>query len=113
MTIDKNWFLQRSNNEVNGIFMFDIIKELFKKHLSEYLSFYKEILQISTPITFCAGATSVEGYSLFSNRRCWGRCVEDNIIYEGTINDYNVELEDILRPFYALMWEECGLDYPY
>ena len=41
-----------------------------------------------------------------------GRVVNDNIIYEGTIADFDSDPKLLLRPFFEKIWEECGLQRP-
>ena len=41
-----------------------------------------------------------------------GRVVEDHIVYEGTITDFDSDSKVLLRPFFEKLWEECGLKRP-
>ena len=73
-----------------------------------------------TPLKFIAGATGVEGYRMTAPsgmdfggfERFGGRVVEENLIYEGTIPNYELPVTSILRPFFDYVWEECGLNRP-
>ena len=69
---------------------------------------------------FIVGATDVAGYRMTAPQgmdfpgyeRFRGNVVKPHVIYEGLISDYDMKVTDMLRPFFELLWEECGLNRP-
>ena len=90
------------------------VEAAFVQTLSNYLLFCRDILQLSLPLSFIAGATGVEGYriTLGGSRRALGRILEQHVIYKGEITDYDTVANDILRPFFDHIWEEAGVKRP-
>ena len=103
-----------------GYFPCSGLEDWFIQTLSTYLPFCKDILELILPLTFIVGATKVEGYKMtapngqfFSGlQRFGGSVVEDHIVYDGTITDFDSDSKVLLRPFFEKIWEECGLKRP-
>lgn len=118
-SIDKKHCMEFAEVEF-GYFPSVLLENAFINTLSNYLTFYKNALNISLPVKFIAGATGVEGYRMtpptnmhFSGySKFAGRSYMENIIHEGEINDYESSPSRILRPFFNKVWNECGLDRP-
>ena len=109
-SIDKEYILQLSKINIPH-FASAYIEEVFCLTLTNYLKFYREILQIPTPVRLLAGATDVKGYRMYYNG-LQGEVLDDHIEYEGMVDDYDLEAPEILRPFFDYFWEECGLNRP-
>jgi len=118
-TIDKELLKEWLKVEF-GYFACSSLETAFIQTLSTYLTFCRDILNLPLPLKFIAGATGVEGYRMTAPsgmdfggfERFGGRVVEENLIYEGTIPDYELPVTSILRPFFDYVWEECGLNRP-
>jgi hypothetical protein len=119
--IDKRRLIEtskRNNININfGFFPSVALETIFVRTLSAYLRFAKEILKLSIPLKFIAGATNVLGYKMCAkfegvNNVCDGEVFEEHITFEGKIEDYSQEPRIILRPFFGKVWEECGLPRP-
>ena len=102
-----------------GYFTCSSFENAFIQTLSTYLTFCRDILNLPLPLRFIAGATDVEGYRMnaphgmdFGGLKFNGQVVEEHIVYEGTILDYELPVTTILRPFFDYVWEECGLNRP-
>ena len=86
---------------------------VFIQAFGNYLGFVKEKLKVELPIKFIAGLSGVEDYAITtSSRATAGNCIEDEIIYEGTMESYQVDPREMLLPFFAIIWEACGIEYP-
>lgn len=103
-----------------GYFPSVLLENSFINTLSNYLEFYKNVLNIPLPVKIIVGAIGVEGYRMTpptnmhfgGYAKFAGRSYIDNIIYEGEITDYESKPSSILRPFFNQVWNECGLDRP-
>jgi hypothetical protein len=117
--VNRQYFMKRENINF-GYFPCVIFEDTFILTLTNYLKFASEVLKLPLPLRFIAGATDVEGYKMTAPpgmefgplEKFGGRCVENNIIYDGVIQNYGDEATRILRPFFNLVWEECGLERP-
>jgi len=77
-------------------------------------------LELPLPLKFIVGATKVENYRMAAPngtsfpglQKFGGRVVEDHIVYEGTITNFDSDPKVLLRPFFENIWEECGLKRP-
>lgn len=117
--IDKTGLMDRAG--VNfGFFPCSTVENAFIQTLSSYLPFCRDVLKIPLPMKFIAGATRVKGYRMAAPRnmgfgdteRFAGDVVDDSIVYEGQILDYESDSTKILRPFFDHLWDECGLSRP-
>ncbi len=102
-----------------GIFACVAFEELFAVTLGNYLDFAQHTLELELPLRFIAGATGVEGYRItapagmrIGSGQFGGRAVEENLLFEGSINEYGLPARQVLRPFFEYIWEECGLERP-
>lgn len=98
-----------------GYFPCGAFEDRFLNALENYLKFANEILQLPLPLKIIAGATAVEGYrmaTLDPFNRFDGYVHDKNLVWEGEVNDYNLKVSRILRPFFDYVWEECGLERP-
>ena len=119
MTIDKELCKEWSKVEF-GYFACSSLETAFTQTLYTYLTFCQNILNLQLPLRFIAGATGVEEYRMTAPsgmnfggfEKFGGRVVEENLIHEGTITNYELPVTAILRPFFDYIWEECGLNRP-
>ena len=114
-SIEKSRLMERF--DVNfGFFPSGAFEKLFVVTMGHYLQFARDILKLSIPLKFVAGATDVLGYKMAARIEggsgLYGDVVEDPITFERIIDDYSQEPQIILRPFFEHVWEECGLKRP-
>lgn len=103
-----------------GYFPCSGIEDWFIQTLSAYLPFCRDTLELPLPLTFIAGATRVKGYKMIAPNgmhfngieKFAGRVVDDHILYEGEIADFDSDPKVLLRPFFEKIWEECDLQRP-
>lgn len=117
--IDKKTHKKMSNVDF-GYFPCNSIEVYFIQTLSTCLPFCKDILELPLPLKFIVGASRVEGYKMaepggmnfngFGKFR--GKILNEHIVYEGTITDFDSDPKVLLRPFFEKLWEECGLIRP-
>lgn len=84
----------------------------FITYLKKYLRSAKDFLHLDLPLTFIAGITDVDHYSIQLNYDIVGNCVLDEIIYEGSINNFDEDPELLLDPFFNKIWDAFGADRP-
>lgn len=103
-----------------GFFPCIRLENIFIQSLNFYLIFCKDFLKLPLPLKFKAGATNVEGYKMAGPNN-WhfpglqnfgGRAVNEHLIHEGEIKDFDNDPRGILLPFFQKIWEECGLERP-
>jgi hypothetical protein len=115
ISIDKRRLMEFANVSF-GFIPSVAFEKTFVKTLRNYLKFAKETLSVPPPLKFIAGATNVVGYKMGTTQLALntliGNVVEENIIFEGIIDNYSTEPHTILRPFFEHVWEECGLERP-
>ena len=116
--LDKNRLIERAGVRF-GFFPCVAFERTFIWALNNYLQFAKDILKLQVPIKFIAGATDILGYRMTAPpgmhviyERFIGNMVENDVTFEGIIDDYSKEAHKILRPFFERVWEECGLERP-
>lgn len=106
---------QRSGEEYGHIAM-GAVERIFNYTLRHYLNICSGCLRISPPIRIVAGVTGVNGYrmamSTSSFERFDGHIIEKDIIYETEISVYNMDPEEILSPFYDMIWQKSQLPRP-
>lgn len=103
-----------------GYFPCPGLEDWFIQTLSNYLPFCKDILELTLPLKFIAGATKVKGYRMTAPNgmhfkgieKFGGRVVDEHIIYEGTITEFDSDPKVLLRTFFEKIWDECGLIRP-
>ena len=114
LTIDKQRLMEHSGINV-GFIPCIAFEKRFVKALELYLKFVNEILKLPLPLKIIAGATDIKDYKMNTTNRSQvleGYVVNNDIVWEGEINDFNLKPTKILRPFFDYVWEECGLDRP-
>lgn len=117
--IDKQSLMKWGNVDF-GFLPCSLFERTFIDTLKNYLNFASSILKLKLPLRLVVGATDVMGYRMTAPSgayfpglaRYGGNVVEDNIIYEGEITNYESKPTEILRPFFDHVWEECGLTRP-
>ena len=113
--IDKSRLMERGSVDF-GFFPSGAFEKIFVVTLGHYLKFAGDILKLSGPLKFIAGATDVLGYRMIVPYGVGpgfnGDVVEDHVTFDGIIEDYSKEPHIILRPFFERIWEECGLERP-
>jgi hypothetical protein len=98
-----------------GFFPAAALERTFTQTLKNYLDFANRTLQVPLSLKVQAGATNVERYrmSMPGSPTSFDGCVlERNVVFEGEIRDYSEHPIRILRPFFDLVWEKCGLTRP-
>ena len=92
------------------------LEEDFESTLQNYLRFAQHGLGFDMPLKFVAGLSAVTGFTMgLPPRYLWrygGHIVEDEIIYDGIIDDYTSPAQTLLLPFFKQVWEACGLERP-
>lgn len=114
LTIDKQRLMEHSGINVRFIPCI-AFERRFVKALGLYLKFANEILNLPLPLKIIAGATDIKDYKMSTTNRFQaldGYVVNNDIVWEGEINDFNLKPTKILRPFFDHVWEACGLDRP-
>ena len=86
---------------------------MFKEGLEGYLSFLRNRLRLSPPVKVKVGVSGVEGFSIndprFEDTNTAGRCTQNEVIYEVTLSTFEVDVEEVLSPFFQKLWEEFTL----
>ena len=89
------------------------IGEIFTNALQRYLSFARKSLELALPLKFIAGISGVEDFPISTSiHSTGGHCVDDEVVFEGIIDAYDVPPRTLLLPFFERIWEACGFDYP-
>jgi hypothetical protein len=119
--IDNYGFSKKSSEYDFGYIPCSYLEEVFNLTLNNYLNFYKKFLNIPNPLKFIAGLVNIKDYKMTAPSgmgfnhgldKFGGYTVNENIVYEGTIEGNNNNSSIILRPFYEKVWEECGIKRP-
>ncbi len=91
-------------------------EQVFVETMENYLRFARETLQLENPYRFRAGVTEVRGFRMATAGRGGqgfrGHIFDNEIVYEGKIDDPTVSSRLILIPFFNHLWESCGLKRP-
>jgi len=98
-----------------GYFPSIAMERMFEGALDRYLVVAHQRLKLKPPLTFIAGATSVEGYRMAASilgQQYSGRVTTPDIRFEGIVTSYEQSSATILLPFFNLFWEECGIRRP-
>ena len=99
-----------------GFFPSLALENIYVRTFTNYLKFAQETLNLPVPLKMIAGATDVQGYRMAAKFAGYepfgGSVVNEHIVYETKIIDYEQEPVHILRPFFDYIWEECGLERP-
>lgn len=97
-------------------------ENLFEKSLKSYIDFSENKLEIEPPLHFVAGMDGIKDYLITCpkdppwrgiNKFHQGICLRDEIIYEGTIENYQVNIHNTLKTFFEKVWETCSLPRPH
>lgn len=99
---------------------YERFKEVFVFTLENYLKFASETSKLVLPLRLVAGATDIEKYKITAPdgfqfngfMKCSGLAVENQIIYESSIDDYSTSTEAILLPFLRKFYDHFGLTLP-
>ena len=81
--------------------------------LTNYLEGARDHINLMPPLELRVGMTQVEGYELAVPRRLFngqfaGRIIEPTFEHASLIESYDAKAEDILLPFFKLMYDEAG-----
>jgi hypothetical protein len=81
-----------------------------------YLSFARDQLRLTPPLTIMAGFTDVNGFEFrhpMKQHVWWNpaitHCNSPRILWQGDIPNLNEEPKAILLPFFDTVWDHCGL----
>jgi hypothetical protein len=92
------------------------LERSFTGTMQSYLSFASQTLALRPPLKFIVGAVGIKGYRMALpsgySKTPTGRMEQPSIIYEGALTDYGTSPLRLLRPFFELLWKECGLPRP-
>jgi hypothetical protein len=84
--------------------------------LKGYLSFARDQLRLTPPLTIVAGFSGVQGFEFHHPMKqhvFWRppitHCNSPSILWQGEIPDLNDEPKAILLPFFDTVWDHCGL----
>ena len=114
-TINSKRLKQRAGVDF-GFFPCTAFENVFTITLRNYLDFANRTLKIPLPLKVVAGATNVIGYRMSLPKSLHGGfsgpTVEDSIFFEGEVHDYSESPFRILRPFFELVWDKCGIERP-
>jgi hypothetical protein len=88
----------------------------FESTLQNYLWFAQHGLGLDVPLKFVASLSAVTSFTMGLPPRYFerfgGHVVEDEIIYDGIIDDYATPVQTLLLPFFKQVWEACGIERP-
>ena len=87
-----------------------LVEDTFAYTLTNYVKFAQKTLQLKPPLRLIAGATDVLGYRMAVGNGYAGEVVDDHIIHETTITNFQSQPIELLIPFFEYFWEQCGLD---
>jgi hypothetical protein len=89
------------------------IETLFTRTLRNYLDWAKASLKLELPLKYVVGLSGIQDYPIStSDRTIEGYCTEDELIAKGEISDYNIDVSEILIPFFKDIWVFCGFPRP-
>ena len=101
-----------------GYFPCALFEDIFIETLYSYLNFAHEKLKLSLPLKLIVGATDVRDFRMAApsgmtfDERFGGKVIENDLIKEMKIDNYDTPPRSILMPFFRYVWEECGLTRP-
>jgi len=92
------------------------IEEMYTRALKHYLNFAKSKLNLTVPLEIVTGLTGVKRFCLALPPsyfdRFGGHIYDNEVISEVTIDSYEDNIEDILKPFFEKIWKSAGLTRP-
>jgi hypothetical protein len=84
-----------------------------KEGLSGYLSFMRDVLNMSPPLKIITGVSGITGFTMadprFQYDETRGRCPIDEIVHEVLLPSLDVDVDEVLSPFFQKLWEEFTL----
>jgi hypothetical protein len=93
-----------------------VIIETFTRHLAQFMECARQDIGLIPPLRFIAGLSQIEGYQIALPSGYYpeiaGNCVEEDIFYEGSIENFDSEPEQLLEPFFDELWDACGVPKP-
>lgn len=84
-------------------------ENLFLTTLDTYLRFMRTSLQMHPPLEIHCGLSGIEGVGIIERRT--GYAVEEEVIHTHVLERYDDPRDEILKPFFRMIWDACGLDY--
>ena len=106
---------------LRGTTVIPFVEPLFIDALAQYWRFAIDALKVTPPLAVSAGLTGVRGYSIalpspppgkFYFEKFIGNCVSDSISWSTELTRENVDVAEILTPFFVSIWEHCNVDRP-
>lgn len=85
----------------------------FSNGLKNFIAFAKNVLNLPTPLKIIAGATSIQGYKMIVRNDfnpIQGHIHQDNLVWTGAIENYENNIDDILKPCFEYFWDAFGLN---
>lgn len=92
----------------------------YVKALHNYLEFARDALNIEPPVRVICGVTGISNYRMTAptnmhfgaGDRFGGRFVESEVAHSTRIDTFDVEVLNVLRPYFDRVWDECGVQRP-
>ena len=92
------------------------IEEMYSSIFKHYLNFAKSKLNINVPLKLVTGLIGIKGFCLALPpgyfEKFGGHIYDNEVINEVTIDSYENNIEDILKPFFEKIWKSAGLTRP-
>jgi len=85
------------------------VEKTFVATLRNYLKFARITLSLPLPLRVMAGFVGVKGYPIALRHGMHGKVLTETIQWQGEVLSYEMPAHEILRPFFAHMWEKCGV----
>lgn len=107
------WGIERGTEytEAAKALPFPYLITVFTEGLTDYLHFLREELHVQPPIKFVAGVSGIQGYAIADQRYIdpAGYSPRDEILYETVLDTLDVEVVEVLRPFFQKVWGDFTL----
>lgn len=90
---------------------FPYLVTVFTEWVGEYLHFLREELKVQPPIKLVAGVSGIQGYAIADRRYISpaGYSPRDEILYETVLDRVDVEVSEVLGPFFQKLWGDFTL----
>jgi hypothetical protein len=93
---------------------------LYAQALQRYIGFMRDNLGLKSPIKIIAGMSGVDGFPIQRpappEGKMWidngplGSSVKDDIMWEGTLEDFQISTWKVLLPFFEMVWGTCQIE---
>jgi hypothetical protein len=101
---------QASLGNENRIIQTTMVRRIFSDALQSYIIFAQSRLGLVLPLVAIAGMVNISGYALaLPHNQISDIMFQDIVFQEIIIDDINMLSEDLLRPFFASMYDAVGI----